>query len=104
MWIVALSAVGAALWWLLARPYGNADATPLLVIAAIVVSLVPGVNRQINAALDRIRHPRPSSRFVASILISIAAAVYLYITARLQHRDFIPMWHDEQSLLIQAQM
>lgn len=100
---------GLVLCILLWRDFGLASQVPGVtqaIVAGIVALLVsiPGVAASLNSRLDRLRHPTPVQRRVATCAIFAAAAFYLAATAWFHARDLFPRLHDEQSYLLQARM
>src|SRR3954451_2599106 len=96
--------VGIQCWLILGHnDYGLTIQLKLL-LGALVVSLIPPVNRFIYACLDRIRHPSPRALAIAFIAIAVAASFYFPFTGWRQGRNFQPKWQDELSYLTQFQM
>jgi hypothetical protein len=76
-------------------------------VAAVVVAgllCIPPVRRAVARAFHEPRHLSPARRHIVAFGIAIMSGIYLYSTAVLQHRAFVPLWHDEQQFLIQTQM
>ncbi|RYG64363.1 hypothetical protein EON77_19835, partial [bacterium] len=54
--------------------------------------------------LDRIRAPEPRARRVATVTISLLAAATFYGLAVAQGRPLVPLWHDSNMHMVQAQL
>src|SRR6476659_10646828 len=72
-----------------------------LLLLAVVLALIPPVNRAIYAFLDMIRAPSPRARGIAALVVGVVAAAYLLLTAAAQDRLRLT-WHDEFMYMIQA--
>jgi hypothetical protein len=98
--VILLLVLGVQLWLVIGlgawRP-----AELYAVAACALVALLPGVNRKVAAALERVRRPSAGVRRLVAVVIAVAATAYLYWTARRQGRDFVPLMHDEFSYLVQ---
>jgi hypothetical protein len=53
---------------------------------------------------ERVANPSRRGRMVTAAIVTLVSIVYLFLTARHQHRDFSPMLHDEYCYLIQSKM
>ena len=87
------SRAGAAL----ARRWG-----PFLLAALLCA--IPWVRNTLSSFLDRLRNPTPRARRVTTLGIALAASLYLFVTASLQHRDLTAKQQDESMYLVQTQM
>jgi hypothetical protein len=74
-----------------------------VLVAAGLLSM-PEVRGRIAWAFGQPRHLDRSRRYATAVAIAVICGIYLYATAALQERAFIPLWHDEQQFLIQTQM
>lgn len=104
-WIgLLLLVVGCQLWLIVdvrltRRPY------ELLVLgSAVVLGLLPPVQRALRRAGNWLDARRGLGIGVIALLLFAMSVVYLYATAVRQDRHFVPIYHDEFSYQIQAQM
>jgi len=74
-----------------------------LLAGAVVVSIIPPINRTAVAAIDRVRSPSVKVRYIAAGVIASISAAYLVETAWFQGRNFQPKWQDELSYIVQFQ-
>lgn len=104
---VLLFAAGA-LFWHRITPAPHAGLHSGLAVGAlavaVVLGLVPATRRSIASALDRLRAPSPRTRCAVAFAVGGVSAVLLAGAGFLQDRPMFPIWHDEQSYLIQARM
>jgi 4-amino-4-deoxy-L-arabinose transferase-like glycosyltransferase len=102
LYIVITLAIGAVLVLLA----GN-DMNPLrwmVVLSALGLSVVPFVNGGIAKLLDKLRDPTPRGRRMVAIGAGAMAALYLWVTATIQNRSFVPRMQDECAYLISTQL
>ena len=103
-----LLGAGLQLWILLGRTQLGEKRQVLAAFAALTLGLLIWIVRPLSdfAAdlLQRLRTPSPTARRLTAPLIIILATLYLYATAKIQHRDFAPILHDEYAYLIQSKM
>jgi hypothetical protein len=76
----------------------------LVVLSALGLSIVPFVNGGLAKLFDSIRNPSPRSRRMVAIGAGAIAALYLWITATVQNRSFVPRMQDECSYIISTQI
>jgi hypothetical protein len=100
---VALVAAGAALSSLLDDWYWLKPVALACVPMLIVVAIAP-LRRRVRAALEFLADPSPRHARWTMLVVAVASALYLYRSMVWQAGDIVPTWHDEQMLLIQAQM
>lgn len=100
--IISLLLVGAGIWLL------TGNDIPLLrcniVLASAAMTIVPGINRKMTAALERIRDLSPSARWKLALGLGLVASIYLAATAFNQNRDLFPKMEDECSYVLGARM
>jgi len=72
----------------------------LVVLSALGLSIVPFVNTGLATILDKIRNPTPQGRRLVAIGAGAMAALYLWVTATIQNRSFVPRMQDECSYII----
>ena len=56
------------------------------------------------AISERLSNPSPRAKAIPAVAIALLATLFLYVTARGQHRDFAPVLHDEYAYVLQAKM
>src|SRR5579859_5144 len=76
----------------------------LAVLSALGLSIVPFINSALATFLDKIRNPSPQGRRMAAIGAGALAALYLWVTATIQNRSFVPRMQDECAYLISTQI
>lgn len=104
---VLLFAAGVLFWHgITPAPRTGLHSGPVLgmLAAAVVLGLVPATRRAVASALDRLREPSPRTRFAVAFAVGGVSAVLLACAGFLQDRPMFPVWHDEQSYIIQARM
>lgn len=104
-------AAGAALWWWLVRTQGqdihtlnDGMAHWIGLAVALLLCLVPPIRRRIAGAIERLQQASQRSLRLFTLAVFICVPCYLMLTAFRQYRDLFPKWHDQQMLLVQAQM
>jgi 4-amino-4-deoxy-L-arabinose transferase-like glycosyltransferase len=100
---ILLLFLGIILWLSLTPPHGPGWYWPIPLLAA-AIGFIPPINRSIGDFLDRISHPSPRRRCIASVAVASFASLFFFGLAIIQGRDFYPKFHDEFSYLIQTQM
>ncbi len=111
-WSVSiLLLVSFAAWPLIFGPYNSALITfgslgPwwLLAFTLIIffVAWFPPLSGPIHRQLQRMANPSSRGQLLGAVAVTIFSIGYLYVTARMEHRQFFPYIHDEFSFLIQA--
>ena len=76
----------------------------ILLGASAAISLIPFVNRRIRQWASAGSHFSVTSRLLYFLAVACVASSYLAFTALRQHRPLVPVIHDENSYLLQAQM
>ena len=76
----------------------------LVVVSALGLSVVPFVNGGIAKLLEKMRDPSPRGRQMVAIGAGAIAALYLWVTATIQNRSFVPRMQDECSYIISTQI
>jgi hypothetical protein len=99
-----LLVLGAQLWLLIDERLVRRPAELIVIAAVIVVSLIPPVSRVPAAGLNWIRSLQGVSVAIIAILLTVGSSIYFYFAAVHQQRQFAPVYHDEFSYQIQAQM
>src|SRR5687768_6518385 len=101
----ALLATGFAAL-LLAPPapvaFGRARWTILTIVLG--AALIPAVNRRADDLLQQLRRMDRPAQARTSLVVALAAGVYLLVTAALQGRDFFPKTYDDQAYLLQMRL
>ncbi|HTL28975.1 MAG TPA: hypothetical protein VL282_07140, partial [Tepidisphaeraceae bacterium] len=103
VWVVILLAVGLGLWLITDR----ATPTALQVqfgLLAVVLCLIPNVNRFLARQIERLRHASPQQRAVAAVIVALVSFIYIYLTSLEQGRSFRMILHDEFMFRLQSQM
>jgi hypothetical protein len=106
--VALLLAAGPQAWILLGRSeLGERRQVLAAVVAAglgVIAWIVPGIRARVLAVWAKLAEPSPRAKVVTAVMIALLATVYLYATARGQHRDFAPVLHDEYAYVLQAKM
>jgi hypothetical protein len=106
--VALLLAAGPQAWILLGRSeLGERRQVLAAVVAAalgVIAWVVPAIRERVLAASARMADPSSRAKYATAITIALLATVYLYATARGQHRDFAPVLHDEYAYVLQARM
>jgi 4-amino-4-deoxy-L-arabinose transferase-like glycosyltransferase len=95
---------GFQCWIVLGRAQFGEKRQVLAALLCGIVGAVLGARPAVLAWLDGISQPSPRVKRLSFIAITVLATLYLYATARLQHRDLSPIVHDEHVYWIQARM
>src|SRR4051812_31652263 len=98
---IILTSAGLAIWWTFGGHGGITPGIAAWLAVALVLAIVPATRRSIADALNHICNPSPWSRRWTMLAIFIASVTYLYAAAVMQHREFIPRFHDEFMHLVQ---
>lgn len=80
--------------------------SPLAAVIAVIALLwfIPPVNAALARLLDRIRNPRPRTRRIVMVAIALVSAAYFYGTAVEFNRNLVPLIHDSNGHMVQAQL
>jgi len=104
-------AVGAVLWWWLIRTQGqdlhtlnDGPAHWSGLAVALAICLIPPLRRRIARVIEQLRQASPRAVRIMTVVVFVSVPTYLMLTAFRQYRDLFPRWHDQQMLLVQAQM
>ncbi len=73
-------------------------------LLAMILAIVPPIQKVLGLMLQRIENPSPRARFRAALIIWALTSVYLIATAQFQGRVLFPRSHDEQMHFVQMQM
>jgi hypothetical protein len=106
--VLLLFGLGAQGWILLGRAQlgerRQLIAAVLVLVAAIVILTVRPL-RNICCNLSKpFGQSSPRTQWLTAGAIAVVSCLYLYATARFQHRDLNPILHDEYAYLIQSNM
>ena len=105
MLVLAVCVIGAAMWWVIPRPFVPVPVWAWLIsLAALVACAVPSVAAKLLSLIDRLRNPSPRNRFRTACAIAVLSCIYLAFTAHRQDRDFFAKTLDDQSYVIQMRM
>jgi hypothetical protein len=111
---LACSSAIYASWFRQSTLRGNADPaataaamlTPLatVITAIALLWIVAPVNAWLARLLELIRTPQPRARRTATLVIAIVSAAYFYGTAVEFGRNLVPLVHDSNGYMVQAQL
>jgi len=99
-----LAIFGVQAWLVLLNALWGRNSHVTLLAAAMLVAIVPPVNRLIWKFLRRLRHPSPKLRAGIAIGVAAVAGFTLAGYAVSSGRDLFPTMHDESQFLLQARM
>ena len=113
--VLLLLFLGVQCWIVLGRAQlGERRQLIAAVIASVVALVVCCLRRRGPGGADilvcpkptfgRLTNPSPRGRLLTAVALTLLATIYLYFTARFQHRDLSPILHDEYCYLIQTKM
>jgi len=71
---------------------------------AVLLAILPQVHQRLWAVMERSRHLSRRTVALTAWGLVLAAMVFFYVAALREPRSFRPIWHDEYSTIIQAQM
>ena len=77
---------------------------PLVILSAIILGLIPFINRGFDRAWRAIAHPSPAARRWIALIIWIASSLFCFRTQKIEKTPFKPKFQDEFSYLIQMRM
>src|SRR5208337_2348586 len=90
-----LFALGIECWLTLGGGnYGHRH-QPLLLLIALVLGMVPPVNRLFNRAWNAVANPSQAQRLIIAFSLAVISAIFLYATERHQGIAITPTYHDE---------
>ncbi|HSV13762.1 MAG TPA: hypothetical protein VLI90_05855, partial [Tepidisphaeraceae bacterium] len=96
--------LGLALWaWVQEGDAQRNTPWPLLAVASALLLWQP-FRRALTSSSRWLTQRTSARRGITTIVVATVAGIYLFATARLQQRPFVPIYHDEFMYLLQARL
>ncbi|WP_428937252.1 hypothetical protein [Fontivita pretiosa] len=101
---ILLLILGFQIWLLIDQRLVRTPGELLVLLAALALPLFPPVRWLIESTIASLRRARGTHVAVMALVVLLIACAYFYFTAVRQQRFFFPIYQDEFSYQIQAQM